>query len=254
MLSQFLVSELFAFLLIFCRLGSAIMLLPGFGEIYVAVRVRLMLAIFFSLTLTPALASALPAAPATTFGVFTLLLGEIMTGLFLGMLARLLIAAIHIGGMIIAYQSSLASALLPDISQVQGQGTSLGNLLGIVAVVLIFATDLHHMMLKTLADSYTLFLPGQFPLVEDFANHATQTVSGAFRMAMQISAPHLVIGVILYLGAGIISRLMPNIQIFFILMPPQILLSFFILMIAFSSIMMWYLNYFRDALSGFLAP
>ncbi len=254
MLSQFLTSEIFAFLLVFCRLGSAFMLLPGFGEAYIAVRVRLFLALTFSLVLVPVVTHSLPAIPTTVFGLIGLLLAEILIGLFMGGLSRMLISALHMAGMIIAYQSSLVSALVPDITQGHGQDTAIGNLLTLTAVTLLFATDLHHVMIKGLADSYTLFLPGQFPMVEDFANHASQTINGAFRMAMQLASPSLVIGVILYLGSGIISRLMPNIQIFFIMMAPQLLLSFFILMVTFSAIMLWYLDYFKDTLGGFLAP
>lgn len=254
MLSQLLVSEVFAFLLVFCRLGSALMLLPGFGEIYIPVRVRLMMALAFSLILSPVI--TMPPVPSTTFGLVGLIGAEILIGLFLGGLSRMLIATVHMAGMIISYQASLVSALVPDLAQAQGQaqGTVLGNLLSVTAVVLIFATDLHHVMLKGLADSYSLFLPGQFPMVQDFANHAAQTLSGTFRMAMQMAAPHIVAGILLYLGAGIIARLMPGIQIFFIILPAQLLLSFFILMVAASAILMWYMDYFRDTLGAFIAP
>jgi flagellar biosynthetic protein FliR len=136
----------------------------------------------------------------------------------------------------------------------QAQGTSLGNFLGVSALVLLFATDLHHLMLRGLAESYTLFLPGKFPNVADFAGHATKTMDGSFHMAMQMAAPHLVVGLIIYLGAGIIARLMPNMQIFFLLMAPQLLISFFILMISFSAIMLWYMEYIKDSLGSFLAP
>jgi flagellar biosynthetic protein FliR len=253
MLSQFLTSQIFAFLLIFCRLGSAMMLLPGFGEAYVAPRVRLMLALMFSLTLVPVVHN-LPPLPATVTELFGIMIAEIAVGLFFGAITRMLIATVHMAGMIIAYQASLISALVPDIAQGQSQVTSLGNFLSMAVVVLLFTTDLHHLMLKSLADSYTLFLPGHFPLVEDFSTHAVQTMNGAFRMAMQMAAPYIVVGIILFLAMGIIARLMPNIQIFFIMVAPQLLLSFFIFMVTISSVLMWYMDYFKDSLSGFLAP
>lgn len=252
MLSQFLVSEIFAFLLVFCRLGSALMLMPGFGETYVAMRIRLMLALMFSLALAPIV--EMPPVPETAFAFIGLVGAEVLIGLFLGALTRMLIGAVHMGGMIIAYQSSLISALVPDITQGQTQGTALGNFLGVAVVTLLFATNLHHLMLKSLADSYSLFLPGQYPPIDDFVTLSTQTMSGAFRMAMQLAAPHIVIGLIIYLASGIIARLIPNIQVFFVLIAPQILLSFFVLMIVFSTLMMWYMDYFKDTLGGFLAP
>lgn len=251
MLSQILITELFAFLLVFCRIGTAVMLLPGFGESYIPARVRLFLAAMFSVVLAPVIHS-LPPMPSDIMSLFTILLAEIMIGLFLGGLSRMLISAVHMAGMIIAYQSSLASALTQDIAHTQAQGTSLGNLLGMTALVLLFATDLHHLMLRGLADSYTLFQAGQFPQVEDFAGHATQTMNSSFQMAMKMASPHLVIGLIIYLGAGIIARLMPNIQIFFLMMAPQLLISFFILMITASAIMLWYMEYIKDSLGGFL--
>lgn len=252
MLSQFLVSELFAFLLIFCRLGTAFMLFPGFGESYVAPRIRLFLALMFSIVLVPVI--KMPPVPVTAFGMVSLIIAESLIGLFIGVLTRLMIAAMHIGASIIAYEASMLSALAPSLSQTQAQDTSLGNFLSVSAVVLLFATDLHHIMIQALADSYTLFLPGQFPVMEDFAKHVSATMSGAFRTAMQLAAPHIVIGVLMYLAAGIIARLMPNIQIFFIMVPPQLLFSFFVLMIVTSSILMWYLEYFKDTLSVFMYP
>lgn len=253
MLSQFVVSELFAFLLIFCRMGTAIMLLPGFGEIYVPMRARLFIALLFSILLVPVL-HALPPVPATMPALVYIIIAEILVGAFLGGLSRMLIAGMHIAGTIIAFQSSLASAVTVNISGFSGQDTSLGNLLTMSAVVLLFVTDLDHYMLKGLADSYSLFLPGQFPNVTDIANHATQTMSGIFRVAMQLAAPNIAIGLMLYLGAGILSRLMPNMQIFFIMMAPQLLLSFFIMMITLSAIMLFYIDYFKETLAAFLTP
>jgi len=253
MLSQFLPAEIFAFLLIFCRLGSAMMLLPGFAETYIAPRVRLMLALMFSLVLLPVLKD-IPPPPDTVFGVFNLIIAEILIGIFFGALTRMLIAALHMAGMIISYQSSLISALVPDIAQGQSQVTVFGNFLGVTVVTLIFATDMHHLMLKALVDTYTLFPVGRFPMIEDISSHATQTLNGAFRMAMQLAAPYIVVGTILFLSMGIIARLMPNIQIFFIMLPPQIFISFFVLMVTISTLLLWYMDYFRDSLAGFLAP
>lgn len=253
MLSQFVTEQLFVFLLVFCRLGSAIMFLPGFGEAYVLARVRLLLAAMFSLVVAPFLQN-LPPIPTTVSGLAVLIIAEIMVGLFIGFICKILISTIQTASSIIAYQSGLASAMTQDLTAAQSQSTSLGNLIGMTALVLLFVTDLHHLMLRGLVDSYSLFIPGQFPITEDIANLGAKTLANSFRMATQIAGAHLVIGLILYLAAGIISRLMPNIQIFFIMTAPQLLISFFILMIGFSTMMMWYMDYFKDTLGGFLAP
>lgn len=254
MLSQFLISELFALLLVFCRLGAAFVILPGFAEGYVPARVRLLLALMFSLLVTP-LITTLPAMPASAAGLVAVLLAEIITGLFLGALTRMLLSAVHMAGTIIAFQTSLSTAITADISQIQGQqDTTISNLMTITAITLFFATDLHHLMLRALVESYGLFTPGQFPLVGDMANHAARTLGNSFIVAMQMAGPHIVIGLTLYLGAGIISRLMPTMQIFFIMLAPQLVLGFFVLMVVFGSAMMWYLDYFETSLTGLVRP
>ena len=227
------------------------MILPGFGEAYISPRVRLLFAAMFALVLTPAI-TPFPAPPSTIFELTTIMSAELLTGLFIGTITRFLISSISIAGMIIAYQSSLASALVQDVTTAGAQASSLGNLLGVSAMVLIFITDMHHLMLRSLHDSYQLFAVGQFPNIADFTEHAMRTASSSFLMALQLSAPHIVIGLLVYLAGGIIARLMPNLQVFFIIQAPQLMLSFFLLMIAFNTIMLWYMDYFRENVGKFV--
>lgn len=253
MLQDFLVTQLFTFLLIFCRVGSGIMVLPGIGEMYVLVRIRLGLALMVALVLVPVVSEHIPPIPTSPLGLMVLLAAEILTGLFIGGISRILIGTMHTAGMVVAMQSGLAAASMFDITQAS-QGSTIGNLLSLTALMLIFALDLHHIMLKGLADSYTLFEPGQFPPVEDFANLATTMVSKCYTIAIQFASPLLVVGFLVYLAAGVLSRLMPTMQVFFVIISAQILASFFLLMGIISGAMLWYINFFEEALIGFVAP
>lgn len=140
-----------------------------------------------------------------------------------------------------------------DMSQ-GTQGSPFGNLLSMGAVMMLFALNLHHVMLMGIADSYTLFLPGTFPPVGDFAMMAAQVVSSVFLIALAFAAPHIVVGLLVYLSAGIMSRLMPAMQVFFVIMPAQIAASVFILTVTISSAMLMYMTFFENMLTGFLAP
>lgn len=253
MLEQFVVGELFAFLLVFCRMGSTIMLLPGFGETYVSPRVRLLMALAISFVVTPLVQPSMPEIPGSPFGLAVLLAAEITVGIFLGLLSRMLLSTMHTAGMIIAFQSGLASALAFDMNA-GTQGSPFGTLLSIAAVTMLFTLNLHHVMLTGVADSYTLFTPGVFPPVEDFAQMAARMLSSIFLIATAFAAPHIVAGLLVYLASGILSRLMPAMQVFFIIMPAQIMTSLFILVVSVSSGMLMYMNYFESMLTGFLAP
>lgn len=252
MWEQLVVAELFAFMLIFCRVGAGLMVMPGFGEMYVPQRVKLVLALGISLLLTPLLAPRMPPVPATPMGLLLLVWSEVLVGLLLGGLSRIMISAVHMAGLVISYQSSLATAMMLDLTQA-GQTTSIGNFMGVLAVVLVFATGLHHLMLRAITDSYLAFAPGMVPPVEDFARAASLTMTKAFAVAMQLSAPHLAIGLIMYVIAGILARLMPTMQVFFILMPPQVMIGLFVLMTTLSAVMLWFVQAYEENLSPFVA-
>ena len=247
MLDQFLSAGLFAYMLVFARIGAAITLLPGFGEAYVSPRIRLSVALVIALVVTPLVAGQLPELPGSVWAMFLLIFAEVVIGLLFGTTARLLVVGLQTAGMIIAFQTSLASALINDPASAQ-QGSIIGNFFIAMGVLLIFMTDMHHMLLGGLVDSYSLFAPGVMPPAGDMAEMITQVVAASFNTAMQISAPYIVIGLVFYLGLGLLARLMPQVQVL------QILLSFFVMMLTLSAAMMWFLDRFDATMGGFLAP
>lgn len=253
MLDQFLSAGLFSYMLVFARVGSALIVLPGFGESYVSPRVRLVFALVLSLIITPLVAGLLPPLPASIWAVFVLVGTEVVIGLLFGSVARLLIVGLQTAGMIIAYQTSLASALINDPASSQ-QGSIIGNFFVALGVLLIFVTDLHHMLLAGVVDSYGLFAPGAMPPAGDMAELITRIVAASFNTAMQIAAPYIVIGLVFYLGLGLLARLMPQVQVFFIAVPLQLVLSFFVMMLTVSASMIWFLDRFEATMGGFLAP
>ncbi len=253
MLEKFLVGEIFTFFLIFIRVGAGIMVLPGIGEIYVSPRIRLIFALMASLAMTPLLQPMMPAVPGSPLALGILILAETVVGLFIGLTIRIFVAAMHTTGMIISFQSSLAGAMIFDITQ-SGQSSAIGNMLSMTTFVLLFATDLHHVMLRALFDSYTLFAPGVFPPAADFANFSAALVMKVFSIAVQLASPLIAVGLLVYISAGVLSRLMPTMQVFFVIIPLQLLMNFFVFMAIFSSMMLWYISYFEDTLGGFLIP
>lgn len=253
MLQEFLTASAYSTFLIFCRIGTAFMLLPGIGEAFIMARARLLVALAFSVMLAPLYAHLIPAVPGSPLLTTVHIISEVLIGALIGGLSRIMIGAMHTAGIIIASQSSLASAMMFDINQ-ETQGAVIGNFMSVLGVTLLFATDMHHLMFKGIADSYSLFPPGTFPPVQDFANLATQMVGRAFTIALQISAPVIVVTMLLYLAAGVMARLMPSMQVFFVLVPVQIVISFFILAVTLSGSMLWYLRFYSDTLGGFIAP
>jgi len=244
---------LFAFFLVFARLGAAMMLLPGVGEAFVPPTVRLSLAVLVSLLVLPAVWQSLPPQPASPSALVLLLLGEVVIGVFFGTLSRLLVSALSIAGMVVAQTGALANAMINDPISAQ-QGAIPGNFLTVTAVVVLLLLDLHHLLLRALVDTYGLFLPGEPLPVGDFADVVARTVADSFALAARMAAPFIVVGTIFYLGLGLLARLMPQVQIFFIAMPLQIALSLLVLALSLPLVLRVYLQGFEATFLPYLAP
>jgi flagellar biosynthesis protein FliR len=251
-LTQFLPAQLFAALLIFCRLGSAMMLLPGFGEVYVLQRYRLLLALGMAGLLTPVLAPHLPALPASPARVALIIFGEIAVGIFIGTLARMMVAALETAGMMISLQLGLSAAAMFNPMSDQDSSPLPAALYGMLGVVLIFLTDLDHLMLRAAVDSYALFQPGALPPVGDFTATVVRFAAGSFSLAFELAAPFIVLGLVFFVALGVISRLVPQLQVLFIAQPLQILGGLVLFSVVLVSGMRWFLEAFAQQL-GFLA-
>ena len=241
-----------AFLLVFARVGTMVMLLPGLGELSVPTRVRLTVALVLTAILLPLHRSAYPLDLTMPGPVVVMLFQELLIGAVLGLTARLTVSALQVAGSVVAQQLGLGFVTAVDPTQGQ-QGVILGNFLSILGVTLVFATDLHHLVIAALNDSYTLFRPGEIPIFGDIAAHFSKTVAAAFRVGVQLSAPFLVFGLLFNLGLGVLSRLMPQMQVFFVGLPLSILLGFLILILVIGAMMGTFLEHVESVLRH-LAP
>ncbi len=238
-------ADLFAFFVVFARAGTALMFMPGFGEVYVPARLRLVVALALALLLTPVVASTLPGLPASTLRLAAILFGEITVGAFLGLVGRIISSAVHTTGTVLAFQTGLANALGYDpVAAEQSAVTAM--FLSTAGVLVVFLGDLHHLMLRALADSYNVFIPGVMPPMGDFAKVITRLVGDTFVLGVQLASPFIAVGLVFYLGVGVLARLMPQVQIFFIAMPVQIFLGFTVLAATIAAILGWFANRFPD--------
>lgn len=208
--------------LLFARIGGVIMLLPGFSEPAIPARIRLGFALVLAICLAPTLADRVPDAATSAWGMAFQVASETLIGALIGGAARLLMTALATAGQIVGLEIGLAFAQTADPTMTQsGQLTAV--FLSILGVALLFATGLHHMFLRGVVGSYDLISLGAPPPVGDAAELALQTASTSFRVGFQIAMPVVAAGLIFRVGLGVLSRLIPQIQVFFIALPLQIM-------------------------------
>jgi flagellar biosynthetic protein FliR len=237
------------FMLTFARVGTLVMLLPAIGDRMIPANIRLAFALLLTLALFPLTRRILPpiGAPAGTFGI---LFGEIAVGLVLGLATRMVVAALQTAGTIVSQQLGLSFAMTVDPS-FGGQDAAVGNFLNLLGLTLIFTTDLHHLALAAIRDSYTMLPPVGVPETGDVARLAIGALARGFALAVQISAPFIVFAVLFNLGLGVLSRLMPQMQVFFIGLPVTIIVGMLVLVAVIGTMMHLFLEDVGSFLSGF---
>ncbi len=251
-LNTFLTTGIFAFLLVFARIGAAVFVMPGIGDSFVSPRIRLFLALGISLVLAPVVQPYMPSPipPVLMLGV---LIGmEFVVGMFIGTIARIFMAALDVAGMIMSMQSGLGNAQLFNPA-FASQGSLIGALLSMAGIVLLFVTNMHHLLFLGLVGSYEMFPVGSVPDTGSMAELIASAVARSFMIGVQISAPLLVIGLLMYIGMGILTRLMPQVQIFMIAIPLQIMISLITMALMISAGLLFWLGQFEDNMMYFMS-
>ncbi len=238
------------FMLVFARVGTLVMLLPALGERFVPGRVRLALAVFLTLAMMPIVRPLLPQGAGQLQAALGLMLFELMVGLMIGLMGRLLMASLQTAGNFVSQAIGLSFAETVDPTQ-GGQAAAIGNFLMITGVALLFATDAHHLVIAAIRGSYSALPPGEVPPTGDAARLAIDTLAKGFAIAVQIAAPFIIFGIIANLGLGVLSRLMPALQVFFLGVPGTVILGFMILFAAIGLMMTGFLQEVATVLRPF---
>ena len=236
-----------AFMLVFARIGAMVMLLPGLGEANIPVRIKLAIALLLTLVILPVHRAAYNIDMQSITALLVLMMHEIVIGVVLGATARVTLSALQVAGSVIAQQLGLGFVTSVDPTQGQ-QGLLIGNFLTILGLTLLFATDSHHLVIAALNDSYAIFAPGALMASGDVASLATNAFTAAFKIGIQLSAPFLVFGIVFNIGLGVLARLMPQMQVYFVGVPLSILAGFLILALVLVTMMGTFLDYFTGVM------
>lgn len=200
-------------LVIFCRVAGMVALLPAFGEATLPPRVRLGVALAFTMIVGPVVAPhpVPPTVPA--------IIAEAIIGLMLGLGLRLLVMALQIAGTIIAQSISLA-----QLFGVAGEPQPVvSHLLTVAALALAVAAGLHVKVAALLIESYGLFPVGRAPDAPDAAEWATAQAARCIGLGFALAGPFVVISVLYNLALGVINRAMPQMMVSMIGAPVVVL-------------------------------
>ena len=219
-MSAFTAESVLAVLLIFCRIGACLMLMPGFSSSRIPVKVRLFLALSVTLALTPLLIDivrplAVSSDPASLLAVIG---SELLTGFMIGLLGRLFFLALQT--IAVAASQAMGLSAMPGLAvEEDEQLPPIAALFSLTAVTIMFITDQHWLILGGLVDSYATLPPVQgFDVQAGLIDVVDQT-SAVFVVVLRVGSPFLIYSIVVNLAVGITNKLSPQIPVFFIAMP-----------------------------------
>jgi flagellar biosynthetic protein FliR len=237
--------------LIFLRLAGISMLIPGLGDPSVPVQARLGFTLLLALVLTPVVGHALPPVPPGLGELIGQVLHEVIIGLILGTLMRVMIFTLLSAGEIISLQTGLSFAQTANPTEAQ-PSSSVASFLSMLGLVLVYATNTHHLFIRAFVDSYEVFSPTKKIMLNDAAMMMVQTLSQSFVLAMQMSAPLIVFALIFNIAIGFVARVMPAFPVFFAATPLSLLLGLSLFALCTGSIGMVFIDHYQDMMSVFI--
>jgi flagellar biosynthetic protein FliR len=223
----------FPFFMVFFRVAAAVMVFPALSDPSINPRLRLLVAGGIALVLWPLVGASLPPLPEDAGQLMTYVLIEVVLGLLMGIAARLFMSAMSVAGEMIAFSTGFQAATLFDpISNTNTTAPTLFLLL--TAGMLVLASNLHHVLIEGILESYQIFPPGVLPPVGDVAQAIVGLVRDLFYVGLKIAAPVVVVGFLGYVAFGIFNRLIPQLHVFFVALPLTIVVGMFVLASALS--------------------
>jgi flagellar biosynthetic protein FliR len=205
------------FVLVFLRTVGIFTLTPIFGAQQVPSRVKVVIALALSFAFVP-IVHPVAVLPSDTIGMAIIAARETLIGLVIGFVSSLVFTAIQIAGDFIDLQSGFSSASMFDPAS-NANSTIAARFQRILAGLLFFVTNSHHIMLRALADSFRIAPVGQLTFNPAISGSIWLLFTTLFTVAIRIAIPIVAAGLLADVALAIASRLIPNMNVFMVGLP-----------------------------------
>jgi flagellar biosynthetic protein FliR len=239
-----------SFLLTLFRISLVLFLLPFFGGIGVPNTVKAALCLVLTLAVWPALSFDGSYMPNHPFQMVLLLGGEILIGLGLGLLVRILFAAVQMGGQILGFQ--MGFAMINVVDPMTGTNAAITSHFLYMTTLLVFLTlNGHLFLLSGLAESFSIIPPGGILLNPFLGSTMLDYAGQIFVLAIKIAAPVSAAIFLVDLALALVGRASPQMNVLIIGFPVKIAVGFFFLGIIFKTLALYTQDFIIDLKSMF---
>jgi flagellar biosynthetic protein FliR len=227
-LTLFSMDKFQAFLICLARVGSLIAVMPVFSGGQVPVRIRVGLAVMLAILVFPVVEATIPAIAFDPFVLALLMAREALVGLMLAFVAQFIFSAVILGGTVVSYKMGFAAANIFD-PQTQKQISVVPQFQNVVAILIFLSLDMHHLFLRAIVESFELLTPGTADVSGDAITYIIDLSVTIFVLGVKLSAPVLAILILSSLVLGVMARVFPQLNVFFLSFPLNIGIAFIVI-------------------------
>lgn len=242
-----------AIMLVVGRLSGLFLLAPVFSSRMIPVRIKLMMLLTLAATITPIAVGTgqvnVNELPLDGVGLTLLMFKETLIGLGMGFSVSIVFTAVQFGASLI--DTSIGFSLASVFDPMSGsQNAIFGGFYTMVATLCFLAINGHHLMLAGFTKSFQLVTIGEFPNMQRIATNMWEVVGSLFAMGFQLAAPIVVTLLVSDVVLGVVSRVVPQMNVFFVGIPVKIALGLSAIMISLPTFVGFFETRINDIVVG----
>ena len=240
-----------AVFLAFCRMGSCIMVMPGFGSARIPMQIRLFTAVAVSMAILPVLWDTIYPKVSSPGSIYiALIFTESLIGVVYGLIARLYTLSLQFGGTVLTMSIGFTAPGGHDVIEDTSDNQMI-NLLTLSGLLLLFMMDFHHVVFKALVDSYTATPIGAVIDSQKLLITLTDTLRASTMIMLRLASPFLIYGLMFNVAVGLVNKLAPQIPVYFISTPFLLVGGIFLLYLSIAAFIRQYVEGFIPIFTSF---
>lgn len=216
------------FLLLFLRMLGLFTTAPVWSNRLVPIQLRVAISFGAALIVSP-LFTTMP-VPESLAMLGSLAVRELLVGMVIGFVAALALSAVQLAGQLLDLNMGLSMVNLLD-PMTNTQMPVMGNFLYILALLIFFTINGHHLLLRAVMDSYAVVPIGTSVLTQPLAEAVVNMGGNLFLIGLKVAAPVLAAVFLTTLALGVLNRAVPQMNVFVIGLPVQLAVGMFITMV-----------------------
>ena len=225
---EILVTDFTLILLIFIRILSAFVATPIFSHVSIPSQVKVFLSFIIAYIIFSVTQPVNIAIDFNPWWLFGMAIKEIMVGLIIGFSINLVFYGFNFAGTFIGFDMGLAMAQVMNPVE-ETNGNVIGQVIYFMALMVFFIIDGHQYVIRALSYSFQIIPLGEFSANEEVFTLILQYSASVFVIAVKIASPIMVSFFLIHIAEGVLARMIPQMQVFFVTQPLKIGIGFLLL-------------------------